>query len=101
MHRPKYKQNTLALYRRRMGYTQKQVAKFLGNPDATMISHYESNRALPPLGVALSLEILYRTPVAFLFPGLHDDLKRVLREREECSAASPGQQSLPLTQPPR
>lgn len=84
-----------------MGFTQKQVAKFLGNPDATMISHYESNRALPPLGVALSLEILYRTPVAFLFPGLHADLKQILREQEERSVDSSGQQPLPLTQPPR
>jgi len=84
-----------------MGYTQKQVAKFLGLVDATMISHYESNRALPPLGVALSFEILYRTPVAFLFPGLHDDLKRTLRQMEETLLAEPGQQPLPLTPPRR
>jgi len=97
MERPKYKPNNLALYRRRIGFTQKQVAELLGHANATMISHYESNRALPPLGVALSLEILYRTPVAFLFPGLHDDLKRSLREHEESLRASAGQKPLPLT----
>ena len=78
----KHKQNSLALYRRRMGLTQKQVSRLLGQRDASMVSHYEHNRALPPLLVALSLEIIYRVPVAFLFPAMYDDLKRRIREDE-------------------
>src|SRR6266478_3969307 len=54
----KNKQNNLVLYRRRMGFTQKQVARLLGQRDLSMISHYEHGRALPPLAVALSLEII-------------------------------------------
>ena len=68
MQSAKQKQNNLVLYRRRMGFTQKQVARLLGHADASMVSHYEHGRALPPLAIALSLEIIYRTPVAFLFP---------------------------------
>ena len=87
------KQNNLALYRRRMGFTQKQVARLLGHRDATMLSHYEHGRALPPLAVALSLEIIYRTPVAFLFPGMYDELKLRIRAEEQ-SYAGPSQPPL-------
>ncbi len=69
-----------------MGLTQKSVARLLRHRDATMLSHYEHGRALPPLAVALSLEIIYRTPVAFLFPGIHDELKLRIRAEEESSA---------------
>jgi transcriptional regulator with XRE-family HTH domain len=90
---PKYKQNNLILYRRRMGFTQKQVARLLGQRDTTMVSHYEHGRALPPLAAALGLEIIYRVPVAFLFPAMYEELKLKIRHREESSGAS-GQQSL-------
>ena len=64
----KQKQNNLVLYRRRMGFTQKQVAALLGHRDTSMVSHYEHGRSYPPLPVALGLEIIMRVPVAFLFP---------------------------------
>lgn len=93
MNLPKQKQNNLVLYRRRMGFTQKQVAGLLRQRDMSMISHYEHGRALPPLAVALGLEIIYRVPVAFLFPGMYDELKQGIRQREECPAG-PGQRPL-------
>ena len=93
MHSLKQKQNDLVLYRRRMGFSQKQVARLLGHRDASMVSHYEHSRALPPLIVALSLEIIYRTPVAFLFPAMYDELKRQIR-REEETLRDAGQQPL-------
>ena len=76
-----------------MGFTQKQVATLLGQRDASMISHYEHGRVLPPLSVALGLEIIYRTPLAFLLPGRYDELKRQIRQREE-SLVGGGQQTL-------
>jgi transcriptional regulator with XRE-family HTH domain len=82
-------QNNLVLYRRRMGLTQKQVARLLGQRDTSMISHYEHGRSFPPLPVALSLEIILRTPVAFLFPELHNGLKRRIRETEESGEQRP------------
>ena len=93
MHSLKQKQNDLVLYRRRMGFSQKQVARLLGQRDSSMVSHYEHSRALPPLIVALSLEIIYRTPVAFLFPAMYDELKRQIRDEEE-TLRDAGQQSL-------
>jgi transcriptional regulator with XRE-family HTH domain len=89
MHSAKQKQNDLILYRRRMGFTQKQVARLLGHRDASMVSHYEHGRALPPLAVALGLEVIYRVPVAFLFPGMYDELKKEIREQEESLGQQP------------
>jgi transcriptional regulator with XRE-family HTH domain len=85
-------QNNLVLYRRRMGFTQKQVARLLGHRDTSMISHYEHGRALPPLAMALGLEIIYRVPAGFLFPKMYDELKTKIRAKEERTAT--GQQSL-------
>jgi transcriptional regulator with XRE-family HTH domain len=89
----KQKTNNLVLYRRRMGFSQKQVARLLGQRDTSMVSHYEHSRAFPPLVVALGLEIIYRVPVAFLFPDLYDELKRRIRHDEEC-LAGPSQRPL-------
>ncbi len=83
MHPREQKQNNLVLYRRRMGFTQKQVARLLGHRGTSMISHYEHGRANPPLVAALSLEIILRTPVAFLFPQIYDQTKRRIREVEQ------------------
>jgi len=93
MFRRKQIQNNLVLYRRRMGFTQKQVAYLLGQRDTSMVSHYEKGRALPPLTVALGLEIIYRVPVAFLFPVMYDELKRQIRDKEK-SLAGAGQRPL-------
>ena len=75
-----------------MGFTQKQVAKLLGHPEASMLSHYEHGRSLPPLPVALGLEIILRVPVAFLFPQLYDETRLRVRQAEE--AALQGQRTL-------
>jgi len=79
----KSKQNALALYRRRMGFSQKKVSDLLGFRDTSMLSHYERGRMFPSLKAALGLEIILRTPVAFLFPNLYRDLKETIREMEE------------------
>lgn len=76
-----------------MGFSQKQVARLLGQRDTSMVSHYEHGRALPPLAVALGLEIIYRVPVAFLFPGMYDELRRKIRHDEEFPAGA-GQRPL-------
>lgn len=83
MHVLQQKQNRLVLYRRRMGFTQKDVARLLGQHDTSMISHYEHGRSLPPLPVALSLEIILRVPVAFLFPGMYEEIKLRIRKQEQ------------------
>ena len=75
--------NHLWKYRKRMGFSQEEVAAILGHVNATHVSVYERGRKLPSFITALKLEIVYRVPVAFLFPDLYIRLKTSLRAREE------------------
>lgn len=75
--------NRLWKYRRRMGFTQTQVAAILGYLPSTSLSQYERGRRLPRLETALKLEIVYRIPIAALYPELYQELKAELRSREE------------------
>ena len=75
--------NRLWKYRTRMGFTQRQVAEILGYHSSADLSHYEHGRKVPSLVTALKLEVVYRVPVAFLFPELYHELKDQLRAREE------------------
>ena len=83
----KQKQNNLVLYRRRMGFTQKQVARLLGHRDTSMVSHYEHGRALPPLADGPApgdhLPRPGGIPVSQL---MYDDSKRQIRQQEEVLA---------------
>jgi transcriptional regulator with XRE-family HTH domain len=73
-----------------MGFTQKHIARLLGYPDASMLSHYEHGRSFPPLPVALGLEIILRVPVAFLFPQLYDEIQLRIRQAEEAARGGQG-----------
>ena len=86
-------QNSLFIYRRRMGFSQKHVARLLGFRDTSMLSRYEHGRSLPPLPVALSLGIVLRVPIEFLFPGLYERLRNGIRIQEE-EMAKPTQPTL-------
>lgn len=78
----KHISNRLMLYRKRMELSQKQVAAILGINNVAVLSHYERGTSLPSLQRALGLEIVYRVPVAFLFPELYEEIKAKIRERE-------------------
>jgi transcriptional regulator with XRE-family HTH domain len=76
-------QNRLASYRRRRGYSQKRVAHLIGHKSHGALSGYERGRVLPTLTTALKLEIVLRTPVAFLFPGVYEALRNDIRAEED------------------
>jgi transcriptional regulator with XRE-family HTH domain len=86
-------QNRLVFYRRRMGFSQKHVARLLGLAGTSMLSRYEHDRSLPPLKVAFSLGIILRVPVEFLFPAMYDALRNRVRGDEE-ELTRPIQQTL-------
>ena len=75
--------NQLWKYRQRMSFSQRQVAAILGYVSPYHISEYERGPKLPSLTTALKLEIVYRVPVAFLYPELYRALKDRLRTKEE------------------
>ncbi len=73
--------NDLWTYRKKIGFSQKRAADF-AHLKSSDISRYEHGVKLPRLINALKLEILYRTPVAFLFRDLYERLKKEIRNRE-------------------
>ena len=75
--------NDLWTYRKKMGLSQKQAAYRMGLKGANNLSRYEHGVKVPGLVNALKLEIVYRTPVAFLFGDLYAELKKEIRDREE------------------
>jgi len=79
----KKNKNALLLYRRRMGFSQKTVAQLLGHKDATLLCMYERGRVMPTLVAALTLGVILRVPVEFLFPDVYDDIKKRIRQQEE------------------
>jgi len=86
--------NDLLLYRRRMNFSQQVVAGLLGHSDSNALWRYERGRCLPSLATALRLEIIYRIPVAFLFPSLYHEMREQIRSQEESLRKAPGQQCL-------
>ena len=65
--------NDLWTYRKKMGLSQKRAAYFIGLKRTNNLSRYEHGVKLPGLINALKLEIVYRTPVAFLFGDLYEE----------------------------
>jgi transcriptional regulator with XRE-family HTH domain len=75
--------NSLWAFRKKTGLSQKRVAFFLGQNNSSQLSHYERGHKIPGLVNALKLEVIYRTPVAFLFYDLYQSLKKEIRDKEE------------------
>lgn len=75
--------NFLRLYRKKNGFSQKEVAHLMGYKTSASISKYESGSKTPNLPNLLKLETIYRTPVAFLFQRLCENLRKEIRREEE------------------
>lgn len=74
--------NDLLLLRRKRGLSRKQVASLLGYTSTSTIARIEQGRLIPRLQTLLGLEILYRVPIAYLYPQLYASIKEDLRRRE-------------------
>ncbi len=74
--------NDLVLVRRKRGLSRKQVASLLGYKSTSTIGKIEQGRLIPRLPTILSLEILYRAPIAYLYPQLYASIRDDLRRRE-------------------
>jgi transcriptional regulator with XRE-family HTH domain len=81
--------NRLWRERRRTGLSQQRVADLVGYHSPCEISRFERGERLPSLVMAMKLEIVYHTPVAFLFPDLYVRLREAIREKQEQLADRP------------
>ena len=76
-------ENYLRTYRKRSGLTQREVAFLLGSRNGAQLSRYEKQRRLPPLRTALAFEAIFKIPLAELFAGLRESVRRETSERIE------------------
>ena len=72
--------NLLWLYRKRLGFSQKQVATLLGHHTTSHVSDYERGVRRPSLETVLKLSIILRMPTAGLYQGLYPKLKRQVQK---------------------
>ncbi|MBE7499002.1 MAG: helix-turn-helix transcriptional regulator [Verrucomicrobiales bacterium] len=75
--------NYLRTYRKRVGFTQAEVAFLLGSETAGQVSRYEHFRRVPSLQTALAYEAIFRTPVRALLGGEYRKVESKLRRRAE------------------
>lgn len=75
------RRNYLYTLRRIRGLRQKQLAWLLGYKGTTMISRLETGASLPPLKVALLLEIVLGARLQEIYLELHRELAQVALRR--------------------
>jgi len=75
--------NSLRLYRRKNGLSQKDIARLLGYKSSTAVSSYEQGTKSPHLLNLLKLEIINRVPVAYLYWDCYRTLRQEIRRKEE------------------
>jgi transcriptional regulator with XRE-family HTH domain len=75
-------QNRLVNYvrarRKRAGLSQVELAFVLGYRDEGVISRHELFRSVPPLLIALGYEVVFKTSVSELFPGLRETVENAI-----------------------
>lgn len=87
--------NHLVYYRKRLRFTQFDVARRLGWNNTKGLHLIESGAVIPTLATALRLCCIYRAPVEFLFKTHYDAYLKEVRTREE-KLTPRGQQPLPM-----
>ena len=73
--------NYLRTYRKRSGFSQREIAMLLGTHDGSKVSHYERFLREPTLRNALVCEIVFDVPVRELFAGVFEQEEKEVRRR--------------------
>jgi len=87
--------NYLRAYRKRSGLSQAEIAYLVGCKNRAQISQYELRTSTPPLPTALALQVALDVPIAELYAGTYDSIKKQVRRRAhrlalELRAKNPG-----------
>jgi transcriptional regulator with XRE-family HTH domain len=73
--------NYLRAYRKRSGLSQAHLAYLAGCKSRSLISEYERRNAMPPLPIALALQVALDVPVSELYAGKYASIKKEVRQR--------------------
>ena len=74
--------NYLRMYRRRIGFSQEELAQLLGYKTHVRVARYERDLRVPGRDNLMLLEEIYGENLAGLFPG---DAKRLLPKLQQCA----------------
>jgi DNA-binding XRE family transcriptional regulator len=73
--------NRVRVHRRKSGLSQSELAAILGTLGPVGISRHEQSATLPKILVAAGYEIVFRVPIADLFPGVYETLRLDIEAR--------------------
>lgn len=71
----------LRFLRKKCGLSQKDLARILGSLTPSQISRHERSVTPPSIMVALGYEVVFRKPVAEIFPGLYHTIEEGVEAR--------------------
>ncbi len=73
--------NDLWMARKRTGLQQKHVAYLLQHKTTAEVSRYEKGLRIPGLIILVQFEIIYGTPIKYLYPELYEQTRREISQR--------------------
>ncbi len=71
----------LRTHRKRLGFSQDEIAWLLGCRSGTKVSRYERYVRTPTLATALAYEVIFGVPASQLFAGLFEGVRDVTLRR--------------------
>jgi transcriptional regulator with XRE-family HTH domain len=73
--------NYLRTHRKKVGFSQKDIAFLVGCEHVGKISRYESCKQIPHLTTVIAYEVIFRTPSHALFQGIFETIESDIRVR--------------------
>ena len=67
--------------RSKSGLTQRELASILGLVAGVTVSRHEGESTLPILLVAFGYQVIFRTPIEQLFPGVYEVVRQNIEDR--------------------
>ena len=68
-------------YRKRAGFSQKEIAALLGSHTGSKISRYEHLKSMPNLQTAFGYEVIFHVPAHDLFAGVFYKVEKKVARR--------------------
>lgn len=75
--------NCLRVHRKRLGFSQRDIAFLLGGRDSSRPSRYEHFSCTPVLRTALALAVILRVSVQELFSGEYQEIENCVRKQAQ------------------
>jgi transcriptional regulator with XRE-family HTH domain len=79
--------NYLRTHRKRLGLSQADVSRLLGEWSEAQVSRHENSIREPSLETALAYEVIFQKPVRELFAGVYERVEAEVAERAKAFAS--------------